>query len=29
LRRYLQQTEEDIQSAHQRGGPVNQLLGIQ
>jgi len=29
LRRYLQQTEEDIRSAHQRGGPVNQLLGIQ
>lgn len=29
LRRYLQQTEEDIRSAHQLGGPVNQLLGIQ
>ena len=29
LRRYLQQTEEDIRSAHQLGGPVNQLLGLQ
>jgi site-specific recombinase XerD len=28
LRRYLQQTEEDIRSAHQLGGPVNQLLGM-
>lgn len=28
LRRYLQQTEEDIRSAHQLGGPVNNLLGI-
>ena len=27
LRRYLQQTEEDIRSAHQLGGPVNQLMG--
>jgi len=27
LRRYLQQTEEDIRSAHQLGGPVSQLLG--
>ncbi len=27
LRRYLQQTEEDIQSAHKLGGPVNNLLG--
>lgn len=29
LRRYLQQTEEDIRSAHELGGPVNHLLGIQ
>lgn len=28
LRRYLQQTEEDIRSAHRLGGPVNNLLGI-
>ncbi len=28
LRRYLQQTEEDIRSAHRLGGPVNDLLGI-
>ena len=28
LRRYLQQTEEDIRSAHRLGGPVNKLLGI-
>ncbi len=28
LRRYLQQTEEDIRSAHRLGGPVNQLLGL-
>ena len=28
LRRYLQQTEEDIRSAHQLGGPVNRLLGM-
>lgn len=27
LRRYLQQTEEDIRSAHKLGGPVTQLLG--
>jgi integrase/recombinase XerD len=28
LRRYLQQTEEDIRSAHELGGPVNNLLGL-
>ena len=28
LRRYLQQTEEDIRTAHRLGGPVNNLLGI-
>ena len=28
LRRYLQQTEEDIRSAHKLGGPVDHLLGI-
>ena len=28
LRRYLQQTEEDIRSAHQLGGPVNKLLNL-
>lgn len=28
LRRYLQQTEDDIRSAHKLGGPVNNLLGI-
>ena len=28
LRRYLQQTEEDIRLAHQLGGPVNNLLGF-
>jgi len=28
LRRYLQQTEEDIRSAHNLGGPVSHLLGI-
>ena len=28
LRRYLQQTEEDIRSAHELGGPVNNLLGF-
>ena len=28
LRRYLQQTEEDIRSAHQLGGPVDRLLII-
>ena len=26
LRRYLQQTEEDIRSAHKLGGPVDHLL---
>lgn len=28
LRRYLQQTEEDIRSAHKLGGPVDHLLGF-
>jgi site-specific recombinase XerD len=28
LRRYLQQTEQDIRSAHELGGPVNNLLGL-
>jgi len=28
LRRYLQQTEEDIRSAHRLGGPVDHLLGF-
>jgi len=28
LRRYLQQTEEDIRLAHRLGGPVDHLLGI-
>ncbi|HBH13110.1 MAG TPA: hypothetical protein DDX29_08360 [Clostridiales bacterium] len=28
LRRYLQQTEEDIRSAHKLGGPVNNLLNL-
>lgn len=28
LRRYLQQTEDDIRTAHRLGGPVNHLLGI-
>jgi integrase len=28
LRRYLQQTEEDIRSAHKLGGPVDHLLNI-
>jgi len=27
LRRYLQQTEEDIRQAHKLGGPVDHLLG--
>ena len=29
LRRYLQQTEEDIRSAHKLGGPVDHLLGFE